>query len=731
MDYSNSKFLTKKNKRDFGLTVVFLSLFVVGVLFFLNPVIVDAKSLYRVSSDGDVTLVSESVPDSGPVLKSAFSSQIDPIRNEDQLNSPTFNVYFDDVTTNTGIGFDDPTNGSARRDAAQRVVDYLGTIITNTGVCDISFLASSNNPDSTILGSGGTYYWSDSGLTNGLAWDHITTGIDPYDGASDIEVTINFGKTWYAGTDSTPAGQYDLASVILHEITHGFGIVSLISNTGASKIASGVYSHWDSYMLTGTGGVYQVTGTPPAFNGLTTDLTGGRGGLFTVASTTVSTYGSQVPIYTPTTYNSGGSLSHLASTATGNPVMQYSIATGVSRRTYADYEISMLADINYSVSSDQTAPVVTAFVIPENVSSTSLTVPITTFTATDAVGVAGYLVNESSSTPALGDSNWEVTTTTSYTFLSAGTKTLYAWAKDEAGNISVSVNDSVMITAVIPNLPPNVSLDAPADGSSATVGDVVSLTATADDADGSVSSVKFYSNNTLLSTDDSSPYTYSWTPSSAGTYSLVAVATDDDGDRTTSTLASVTVSAAVVTPPPSSGGGGGGGGGGSYVPPIVPVLTTTPTSTPPSTPNIIDNGENEVNTPTTVSPPTVLPYKNNVLLRDSQSGRVYLIVNSQKQYISTLAELKTLIAKYKLYSVNSSVLNLYSNVGTPTTVSPPTVLPYKNNVLLRDAKSGKVFKILNGKKRYVSTIAELKNLLKQHYKMYSVSGSVIELYSTY
>ena len=48
--------------------------------------------------------------------------------------------------------------------------------------------------------------------------------------------------------------------------------------------------------------------------------------------------------------------------------------------------------------SDATAPVVTGFTIP--VSSTSLTVAITTLTATDATGVTGYLVTEGSATPS-------------------------------------------------------------------------------------------------------------------------------------------------------------------------------------------------------------------------------------------------------------------------------------------------------------------------------------------
>jgi hypothetical protein len=41
---------------------------------------------------------------------------------------------------------------------------------------------------------------------------------------------------------------------------------------------------------------------------------------------------------------------------------------------------------------------------------------------------------------------WTATAPTSYSFSTEGTKTLYAWAKDVAGNVSASVNAQVTIT---------------------------------------------------------------------------------------------------------------------------------------------------------------------------------------------------------------------------------------------------------------------------------------------
>jgi len=93
---------------------------------------------------------------------------------------------------------------------------------------------------------------------------------------------------------------------------------------------------------------------------------------------------------------------------------------------------------------DKTAPVITAFTIPST--SSSLTVPITILEATDAVGVTGYLVTELSTHPYWGQAGWSDTKPTSYTFDSGGSKTLYAWARDAAGNESNSLSASVVIT---------------------------------------------------------------------------------------------------------------------------------------------------------------------------------------------------------------------------------------------------------------------------------------------
>jgi hypothetical protein len=66
-------------------------------------------------------------------------------------------------------------------------------------------------------------------------------------------------------------------------------------------------------------------------------------------------------------------------------------------------------------------------------------VPVTAFTASDSDGtVVGYMITQTSTKPAAGDSRWTGTPWTSYETASIGSRTLYAWAKDNANGVSNS-----------------------------------------------------------------------------------------------------------------------------------------------------------------------------------------------------------------------------------------------------------------------------------------------------
>ncbi|WP_144017362.1 endonuclease [Ekhidna lutea] len=89
-----------------------------------------------------------------------------------------------------------------------------------------------------------------------------------------------------------------------------------------------------------------------------------------------------------------------------------------------------------------------------------------------------------------------------------------------------------------PNVAPSVSITSPTNGSSYTDGDAVSITASASDSDGTVSSVEFFIDGTSIGVDNNAPYEINWTIG-VGTYNVSANATDND--EAVSSSASVTI----------------------------------------------------------------------------------------------------------------------------------------------------------------------------------------------
>jgi len=102
----------------------------------------------------------------------------------------------------------------------------------------------------------------------------------------------------------------------------------------------------------------------------------------------------------------------------------------------------------------------------------------------------------------------------------------------------------IMVTSTA-NALPTVSLITPANNTTFTEGNPVSITANASDFNGTIQRVDFYQNDILISSDTFAPYAATWNPV-AGNYNLTAKATDNDGAVTTSQIANVTIAALMV-----------------------------------------------------------------------------------------------------------------------------------------------------------------------------------------
>ena len=193
--------------------------------------------------------------------------------------------------------------------------------------------------------------------------------------------------------------------------------------------------------------------------------------------------------------------------------------------------------------SDTTKPTVNTFTIPAT--ATSLTVPISNFTATDNVAVTGFIVTESSTAPSATAAGWSATVPTSYTATSAGAHTLYAYAKDAAGNVSTGKSASVTITITTSDTtkPTVNTFTIPATATSLTV-PISNFTATDNIAVTGFIVTESSSAPSATAAGWSATVPTSYTATSAGAHTLYAYAKDAAGNVSTGKSANVTINIA-------------------------------------------------------------------------------------------------------------------------------------------------------------------------------------------
>ncbi|WP_269532643.1 Ig-like domain-containing protein [Chitinimonas sp. BJYL2] len=130
--------------------------------------------------------------------------------------------------------------------------------------------------------------------------------------------------------------------------------------------------------------------------------------------------------------------------------------------------------------------------------------------------------------------------------MSAATHTFTARAYDNEGTSTLSSGSSVTVT--VPNSAPSLTLNAPSNGATFTSPANIYFQASASDAQTYVTRVEFYNGGTLLATDSSAPYEYTWSNVGVGNYSVSVVAYDSQG---LSTTRSINVSVVPPNTPPS------------------------------------------------------------------------------------------------------------------------------------------------------------------------------------
>jgi hypothetical protein len=133
-------------------------------------------------------------------------------------------------------------------------------------------------------------------------------------------------------------------------------------------------------------------------------------------------------------------------------------------------------------------------------------------------------------------------TTSPYTYtwttVPAGTYSIMAKAYDAGGNVTPSAAATINVGST-----PSVRLTAPVNNAKYRKSQSIPIAATASDADGNatITKVEFYNGSTLLFTDTTAPYSYSWSTDITGNKTLSAKAYDNTGRVGTSSTVTIRV----------------------------------------------------------------------------------------------------------------------------------------------------------------------------------------------
>jgi hypothetical protein len=134
-------------------------------------------------------------------------------------------------------------------------------------------------------------------------------------------------------------------------------------------------------------------------------------------------------------------------------------------------------------------------------------------------------------------------TNTPYSFtwnnVPAGVYFVVAWATDNSGLMAVSQPMEVIVKK--PNEAPAVKITSPAGNSLFSAPAKVILSADASDADGTITKVEFFNGSSKIGEVISAPFHFTWTNVAAGTYTITAKATDNEGASATSSAVSLVV----------------------------------------------------------------------------------------------------------------------------------------------------------------------------------------------
>ncbi|MBM4053462.1 MAG: hypothetical protein FJ264_02070 [Planctomycetes bacterium] len=184
---------------------------------------------------------------------------------------------------------------------------------------------------------------------------------------------------------------------------------------------------------------------------------------------------------------------------------------------------------SFTTSTDTTAPVGTVKINNDATYANSSTVTLS-LSATDVVGVTGYFLSSDFSAPSPTAAGWVSVDSTkslskdvSHTLRGGdGNKVIFAWYKDDAGNVSGAASDSIIMDTT----PPAVITASPGDGETeVSIGSIITATFSENMDAATINASSFVLSNEITGTIGYNNTTATFIPSANLDYSTTYAAT--------------------------------------------------------------------------------------------------------------------------------------------------------------------------------------------------------------
>ena len=177
---------------------------------------------------------------------------------------------------------------------------------------------------------------------------------DPAPDAADGQINVNFEDVMWGLDDDIDPEQFDFKSTMLHELMHAIGFSSGIWEDGSDAFSryapdSGSWSPYDQH-LGNIENNFINSDFVIDLESWTTASTGGIGNsgvLWRGASGVAANNGDPIPLYSPSPYSGGSSVSHLDDDFFTDSVllMESAALPGLNARTLSGIEFGILNDI--------------------------------------------------------------------------------------------------------------------------------------------------------------------------------------------------------------------------------------------------------------------------------------------------------------------------------------------------------------------------------------------------